>query len=168
MSGRRDLVSDEDLAFFRHAVQDAKPLDQRPLPVSSSGLHRKVFLPVPSHEAPRFAETRPSAPPITGHTEVRLKRGRLAPQARVDLHGHGYEAAYRTLVSFLTRAYAEGKNVVLVITGKGGVLRPHVPLWLNGPELRDVVIGIREAHARHGGSGAFYVALHKRKTLGMR
>ena len=57
---------------------------------------------------------------------------------------------------------------MLVITGKGGVLRPYLPLWLNAPELQDLVIGMREAHAKHGGGGAFYVALQKRKTPGFR
>ncbi len=91
----------------------------------------------------------------------------MEPEARIDLHGHSYENAYRSLVSFLMRAHSDGKRLVLVITGKGGVLRPHLTMWLNVPELQPFVIGIREAHPKHGGSGAFYVALQKRKA-GMR
>jgi DNA-nicking Smr family endonuclease len=49
-----------------------------------------------------------------------------------------------------------------VITGKGGVLRRYLPLWLGQEELKPLVSGIAEAHATHGGSGAFYVALKRR------
>ena len=167
MTGRQGSVSDDDVALFRHAVQGTKPLDKRPTATLSAGLHRKILLPVRSHHVHRFAGTDPASS-IGGHTEARLRRGRLEPEARIDLHGHSYDAAYRLLLSFLARAYAGEKKLVLVITGKGGVLRPHLPLWLNGPELQDVVIGAREAHARHGGAGAFYVALHQRKLPGPR
>jgi DNA-nicking Smr family endonuclease len=120
------------------------------------------------YQAPRFVDNRPAAAPIGGHTEARLRRGRVDPEARIDLHGHNYDSAYRLLVSFLARAYADGKKLVLIITGKSGVLRRHLPLWLNGPELQSVVIGFREAHVRHGGGGTFYVALYKRQGSGIR
>jgi DNA-nicking Smr family endonuclease len=168
MSRRHELVSAEDEALFRHAVRDAKPLVRRVTVTSSAGLHRKVFVPLASHRPADFVATRPAAPEIRGHAEARLRRGRLDPEARIDLHGHSYETAYRSLVAFLTRAYAEDKRLVLVITGKGGVLRPHLALWLNAPELQDLVIGMREAHAKHGGGGAFYVAIQKRKAPGYR
>jgi DNA-nicking Smr family endonuclease len=168
MSHHRQLISDEDAALFRRWVRDAKPLDQRPTAGSFAGQHRKAFLPVPLYQAPRFVDNRPAAAPIGGHTEARLRRGRVDPEARIDLHGHNYDSAYRLLVSFLARAYADGKKLVLIITGKSGVLRQHLPLWLNGPELQSVVIGFREAHVRHGGGGAFYVALYKRQGSGIR
>src|SRR5205085_11754476 len=152
----------------RHARRDAKPLRRRAVAMSSAGLHRNVFTPLPAHRPPEFVAAAPAAPGLRGHTEARLRRGRMEPEARIDLHGYNYDAAYRSLVAFLTRAYADGKRLVLVITGKGGVLRPYLPLWLNGPELQDVVLGMREAHAKHGGGGAYYVALQRRQTPGNR
>ena len=112
---------------------------------------------------PRIVESDLTVRQVAGHVEARLRRGRMEPESRIDLHGYSYEGAYRSLVSFLMRAHAEGKRLVLVITGKGGVLRPHLPAWLNGAELQQLVIGIREAHPKHGGGGAFYVALQKNK-----
>ena len=63
---------------------------------------------------------------------------------------------------------------MLVITGKGsgdaraymderGVLRRMVPQWLSMPDLRSVVLGYEEAHANHGGGGALYVRIRKRR-----
>jgi DNA-nicking Smr family endonuclease len=66
----------------------------------------------------------------------------------------------------MARAYDEGWRAVLVITGKGalgdGVLRRRAPEWLAQPPIRPMVAGISEAHRRHGGEGALYVALKRR------
>jgi DNA-nicking Smr family endonuclease len=42
-----------------------------------------------------------------------------------------------------------------------GILRRSVPLWLEEPELRAIVIGYAAAGARHGGDGALYIRLRK-------
>jgi DNA-nicking Smr family endonuclease len=76
---------------------------------------------------------------------------------------------------FLHRAQAAGHSVILVITGKGGagsgdanfeergVLRRVVPHWLRLPDLRPIVLGFEEASAQHGGSGAIYVRVRRRR-----
>ena len=55
------------------------------------------------------------------------------------------------------------KRLVLVITGKSGVLRRQVPQWLNLPDLRNVVVGFETAAIGHGGEGALYVRLRRMK-----
>jgi DNA-nicking Smr family endonuclease len=52
---------------------------------------------------------------------------------------------------------------VLVITGKGGVLHANIPRWLGEDRFKNLVSGIGPAHIRHGGSGAFYVALKRKR-----
>ena len=97
----------------------------------------------------------------------RLTRARDEMGPRLDLHGLTQDEARARLVGFLGRAYAEGWRAVMVITGKGsrgdGVLRRYTPVWLAAPDLAHIVAGVGEAHRRHGGEGALYVAL-KRKT----
>lgn len=166
MSRRHIIISPKDEALFRHAMRDATPLAKRQVAVTAASTRRRSFMPPPMRREIRFVETVAEAAPIRGHTEARLRRGRLEPEARIDLHGHSYDSAYRLLVAFLARSISEGKRLVLVITGKGGVLRNNLPLWLNGAELAGRVIGLREAHAKHGGGGAFYVALQKRRPSG--
>ena len=166
MNRRHLVISPEDEAFFRHAMRDATPLEKRPVAVTATGTRRRSPVPSPMHRQSQFVEPAAEAAPIRGHTEARLRRGRLEPEARIDLHGHSYDGAYRSLVAFLIRSISEGKRLVLVITGKGGVLRNNLPLWLNGAELGGRIIGMREAHAKHGGGGAFYVALQKRGPAG--
>ncbi len=52
---------------------------------------------------------------------------------------------------------------MLVVTGKGGVLREALPLWLGQADLKPLVSGVAEAHIKHGGSGAFYVSLRRKR-----
>jgi DNA-nicking Smr family endonuclease len=107
-------------------------------------------------------------------TFAQLKRGKTKPEARIDLHGMTAANAHSALTGFLLRAHAEGRRLVLVITGKGdpeggglypearGVLRRQVPHWLDLPPLGPIILQVTEAHQRHGGSGAFYVYLRRR------
>ena len=39
-----------------------------------------------------------------------------------------------------------------MVTGQGGALRREVPLWLNLPELRGVVLAAAHPHAANPGS----------------
>lgn len=102
----------------------------------------------------------------------RMTRGKLRPEARIDLHGMTLAQAHPELVSFILDARARGRRLVLVITGKGrlsddlapmpvrlGRLRHDVPRWLSLPPLREAVLQVAPAHRRHGGEGALYVYL---------
>lgn len=100
-----------------------------------------------------------------------MRRGKLVPEASIDLHGHTLAEAERALARFLERAQASGARVTLVVTGKaaregegrpvGGRIHAEFPHWLNRPENRGRVVGVRPANVRHGGSGAFYVLLRR-------
>lgn len=106
---------------------------------------------------------------IEPNRKTRIARERDPIGARIDLHGMTQDRARAALEGFLGRAYDEGYRSVLVITGKGvqgdGILRRHTPEWLAAPHLAHIVAGVSEAHRRHGGAGALYVAL-KRKPKG--
>jgi DNA-nicking Smr family endonuclease len=88
-------------------------------------------------------------------------------EARLDLHGLRQAEAQRALIDFLRRAQASGLRMAIVVTGKGsrneegGVLRRLVPLWLHGPQMRDLVVGYSEAARHHGGEGALYVQIRR-------
>jgi len=105
-----------------------------------------------------------------------MTRGKLKPEARIDLHGMTIAQAHPELVDFILRAHAAGKRLVLVITGKGknrddggtmpvrqGVLRHQVPQWLSLPPLGPCVLQVSPSHKRHGGEGAYYVYLRRHR-----
>jgi DNA-nicking Smr family endonuclease len=99
----------------------------------------------------------------------RLRRGRLPIDGRLDLHGLTQIEAAERLAEFIAGGEAAGKRCLLVITGKGlardggGILREQVPRWLNQPPNRGRVLAFDYAQAQHGGMGALYVLLKRRR-----
>lgn len=103
-----------------------------------------------------------------------MQRGKLKPDARLDLHGMTLDRAHDRLNRFVMSSHSSGKRLLLVITGKGkhrdtggpipvryGVLRHQVPEWLRLPPLASVVLQVSAAHISHGGEGAYYVYLRR-------
>lgn len=161
MSRRSKPVSAEEEAHFHAVLADAKPLKKRHKPAVQPTQRVRVFVPLPRFpNEPVFYNEQPAAA-IGGHADAHLRRGRLEPEARLDLHGLTHDGAYRALLRFLFGAQAAGHKLILVITGKGGVLRERLPLWLGQAELQPLVAGVSKAHVKHGGGGAFYVLLRK-------
>jgi len=130
----------------------------------------------PKATAAKISRTRTGE--LDGNTAEKLRRGQLAPGARIDLHGMTEAAAHRALHTFLVRAQDDGVRLALVITGVGnpgadegaewmrtphGVLKERVPRWLNERDFAALTSGWARAHRRHGGEGALYVYLRKRK-----
>ncbi|CAN5727474.1 hypothetical protein BH23PSE1_BH23PSE1_16650 [soil metagenome] len=124
--------------------------------------------------APGPLEEGRAGPPLARRQASRLRRGRLAPQARIEPYGMSRERAQWVLVDFVLAAQARDLRLVLVITGKGrpdrgdaliperhGILRHAVPHWLSAPPLSSRVLSVAAAHQRHGGAGALYVTLRR-------
>jgi DNA-nicking Smr family endonuclease len=112
---------------------------------------------------------------LDSHWERRLSRSSTEPDFTLDLHGHNLEQAHRRLDHGLTQAKAMGARLVLLITGKPrpvdaadrgerrGAIRAKILDWLAaGPHGADIA-AVRSAHWRHGGDGALYLVLKRRK-----
>ncbi|OSP55406.1 DNA mismatch repair protein MutS [Pseudoruegeria sp. SK021] len=126
---------------------------------------------------PPLAQRLAAMPPqVDAKTHTKLKRGKLRPDARIDLHGMTLSQAHPVLNRFMMGAYSRQQRLVLVITGKGkdrddggpvpvprGILRHQVPHWLQTPPLNSIVLQVTQAHLRHGGDGAYYVYLRRMK-----
>jgi DNA-nicking Smr family endonuclease len=116
-------------------------------------------------------EAAQNVPGLARRQALRLRRGQLAIEARLDLHGLTQAEAHRALAGFVARSHAAGKRVLLVVTGKGtrpgadgspsGVLRRNVPRWLAEPALRPLVLATAPALSRDGGDGALYLLLRR-------
>jgi DNA-nicking Smr family endonuclease len=177
-------TTDEE-ALFRAAMADAKPIARRN-PVAED----------PQPPAPQSKKAKPAgtAPPVAAHAPVqprnppksvleagkaadldrrtmdKLRKGKMRPEGRLDLHGMTADRALSALNAFLADRQAAGKRCVLVITGKGslkeggGVIRRELPSWLNAPGNRSRVLGFAGAQPNDGGGGAFYVLLKRRRT----
>jgi DNA-nicking Smr family endonuclease len=159
-------TTEEERTLFKTHIDEPRPLK------AAAPKIRK------SNPAPVVARKLAATPnKLDGNTAEKLRRGELAPGARIDMHGMTEAAAHGALLSFLTGAQARGIRLVLVITGVGnpkdqdnaewmraahGVLKQMVPRWLNEKAFAAFHAGSGPAHRRHGGNGALYVYLRKK------
>ncbi|APH60679.1 Smr family protein [Granulibacter bethesdensis] len=124
--------------------------------------------------APTFAQLFPlpagaQPPGVDTGTWNRFRNGRLGATRTLDLHGHTLQRAYHTFEAMLLRAHADGLRCIEVITGRGrtgsgetvGAIRRELPLWINLPHLRPLVLGITYPHAAN--TGSVRILLRKQK-----
>ncbi|MEO1207296.1 MAG: Smr/MutS family protein [Pseudomonadota bacterium] len=160
------------------------------------GRHQDVAQSIPTTPTRAALPIQPPKKPVTQaknaalnpKTLRRVRSGRHAIEARLDLHGLRQHEAHSELRAFLFRCHAKGLRWALVITGKGvrrasfmsaneepdththwsdefagrskpGILRERVPMWLSEPDVRNIVVGFSQAAPQHGGEGAIYVQL---------
>ena len=202
--GGRQVTQDEAELWrqLTHSVDKVKPKPR----VATHG-REAAAAPTPAPSKPQQAQrcdaapasraqaapppTRVPQPPPPAELDRRTLRqvagGKVPIDDVLDLHGLHQDAAHSRLRAFLVSSQAKGHRMVLVITGKGGgvrplasdqrsyrkaggegpgpvsrgVLRRTVPQWLDEPEFRAIVLGYAAAGARHGGDGALYVRLRK-------
>lgn len=192
---RRREPTDSELALWTEVTKDvrraqrkkriAKPLASEPhKKTKEAQAHAQPVAPVPRKPVHLPAKPVRTHHQLDGSTLRRLREGKVDPDAKLDLHGMTQAQAHSRLATFLHRAHDSDLRCVLVVTGKGGgradidrspyepatsghgVLRAIVPRWLTEGDIRRYVSGTAEAHARHGGAGALYVYLRRRKPLG--
>jgi DNA-nicking Smr family endonuclease len=97
----------------------------------------------------------------------KLKQGRYAMEARLDLHRMNAARARREVFEFIEESHRLGVRCVQLIHGKGqtrgerdatAVLKGCVNHWLRQLEI---VQAFHSARPQHGGTGAVYVLLRK-------
>ncbi|MEA3062627.1 MAG: hypothetical protein QOJ94_2408 [Sphingomonadales bacterium] len=135
------------------------PKDDKPAPAKPSA--RK---PAPIAKAPGTT--------LDGTWDRRLARGAVAPDLTVDLHGHNLATAWHLLDRRLEQAIAAGARLLLLVTGnppgperpvKRGAIRAAIGDWLAASRHAGAIAAVRTAHPRHGGAGALYIVLRRRR-----
>ncbi len=178
MAGRR--LSAEERALWARLAQSVRPYraisaparpeapPSPPLPAPQS-LTRAPILPALPQPARRPAAV------LDNGWEKQIKRGALVPDMAIDLHGHSLSAAHTRLDQALAAARMHDVRVLLVVTGKPraaremgaggqrGAIRAEISRWLDSSPHADAIASVRTAHPRHGGDGALYIILRRKK-----
>jgi DNA-nicking Smr family endonuclease len=179
-------LSVEEQQLWDRLAQTVNPMHARPVlrPQPFSGAPRAaVEAPVVARPKGRVPETRPLVPPpkppapviantLDGAWDRRLGNGRAAPDYVIDLHGHTLDSAWRYLDHGLERALRQQARLVLLITGKPrsaervgddrrGIIRAKIADWLTSSRFARQIAAVRNAHPRHGGTGALYLVLRR-------
>jgi DNA-nicking Smr family endonuclease len=164
----------DELALWRRAMGGTAPLREAPAPPALAADPSAPPPARPERRGPGEPARRPSAAldphrpvGLDRRTWLRLKRGQIAIEQTLDLHGRTQADAHDALGRFLAAAQVAGRRCVLVVTGKGlvsgGTLRHMVPRWLNEGAIRERIVAFSPAQARHGGAGALYVLLRRHR-----
>ncbi|GMN02047.1 Smr/MutS family protein [Erythrobacter sp. MTPC3] len=191
MSYPRGLSGEEQAAWARLA-ESVTPLAGRkmpaaPKPDAKTGTVKPPSPPVQPKRprpAPVAQRSKNVAPPpprrmfsseLDSHWNRKLKAGQVAPDYTLDLHGHTLDTAYDRIVSGLDQARAMDARLVLVIAGRErpvdpadrgnrrGAIRAKLLDWLAASHHADSIAAVRRAHIRHGGDGALYLVLKRRR-----
>lgn len=163
-------LSDEEMALWESATKNDKAFKPRkaapasPPPVSKPAAKTPV--------APKRIKAPP--PPAIGETSnvdaatiKRLKRGDYPIDYTLDLHGMDRARAQDAFAAAVARAWDKGERCLLVITGQGreggGVLKSLLPVWISLPEIGPTIVSCLPASRKHGGAGAFYVLVRRKR-----
>ncbi len=160
---RRRTLTDADRAEWAAYARLLRPLHGRELPPEPASPPSPISTPkVEAPASPRPVRTTAlavGASPggLDAASWKRLRSGRLSPERRLDLHGQTAQRAHATLVGFLQAAHADQVRCVEIITGRGegeigGILRRELPMWLNAPALRPLVLAAVHPHPRNPGA----------------
>ncbi|MEJ0048786.1 MAG: Smr/MutS family protein [Rhodospirillales bacterium] len=156
-------MTDRDEADWADYVREVRPLAGRTRPPPPP----REAPTAPAPPAPTVAPRRALPPPdlATGRQPPgldkaswsRFQSGKMAPARTLDLHGKTAQAAYQALERFLHIAHADRLRCVEIITGRGsgehgGVIRRELPLWLNLPALRPMILAAAHPHAANQGA----------------
>jgi DNA-nicking Smr family endonuclease len=179
----RELTG-EEAALWRAVARSVTPLEAVPQVELATSLEDAPSPRLPPRPAapapPKPARTRRPAPRLDAGDpkEARkVARGRREIDATLDLHGLTQDAAHERLCRFVETAQAAGARTLLVVTGKGagearvpfaeaprGILRQRFLEWVEAPPLSPRIASVRGAHQRHGGGGAFYVMVKRKRA----
>lgn len=180
---RRRVLSPDEVRIWQAVATSVTPLPGRVVPALPEDVDDISAAPPAAAAAPAPALPRPAPPPaprvlpaldhgttpgLDKRSAERMKKGEMEIDGRLDLHGMTQDTAHAALVGFISRAYDSGRRCLLVITGKGyregtGVLRANVPRWLNQSPCRERILGFSHARPQHGGEGALYVLIKRRR-----
>ena len=177
--GRR-LAPEETSAWaqVRATVRPMRPEKVIAAPVVIPGPAQKTaksllvstVLPPPA----RVAAPRTNANTLDRSWDRKLSTGAVAPDRTIDLHGHTLASAHAMLDHQLDQAIRRGERMILLVTGRPprkeserpharGAIRAAIGDWLQLSRHTDAIAAVRGAHPRHGGAGALYVILRRRK-----
>lgn len=185
---KNQTKKEDDIALWESVTKDITPLKEN-APKGNPLIEKRKK--EPASVMAHVTHTEPPDPPKrlapkagflgTDHrTQQRLKRGKIAIDARLDLHGMSQSQAYEALSRFIPKAYEAEKRCVLIITGKGlprsgdlsllersrhiGILKRRVPEWLRASPFESYILDVQFARPQHGGDGALYILLRRKRS----
>mgnify|MGYP001301961846 CR=1 FL=1 len=110
-----------------------------------------------------------------------IKKGMFKIDKKIDFHGKSLLESEDSFKSTILECYESGHRCLLFVTGKGlfrpknsennnepklyhGVIRAAFVEWVRSKKFAKYILSYEKASIGHGGDGAFYVYLRKKKN----
>ncbi|MCF3946129.1 Smr/MutS family protein [Acidiphilium sp. AL] len=178
MARSRKPIPEAEQELWARYLRGVQPLQGMPVPPEIEAAAPSEPKPAaPSQRTARPIPKTPRAAPIAIGTApsgldratwTRFRTGRIAPDRTLDLHGMTAANAHLAVTALIAGAAGQGLRCVEIVTGhgrrsggEGGVLRREVPLWLNAPGLRAMILAICHPHVAN--EGALLVLLRRQR-----
>jgi DNA-nicking Smr family endonuclease len=176
-----DPLDPDGRALWRRVTETVRPIAGRAASriIDKAALSKELRnIVIRPKEQPRLAPPHVKAgETLDGGWDRRLRRGIVAPDMTIDLHGHTMIAAHGALEAGLASALSRQARVILLVTGRPpkdsteridgrpvrGAIRASVGDWLAGSRYAGQIAAVRSAHPKHGGAGALYVILRRKR-----
>ncbi|WP_366930211.1 Smr/MutS family protein [uncultured Sphingomonas sp.] len=143
-------------------------------PMKAKAARSPMVAPVASPARAAVPVARSTANTLDRTWDRKLTTGMVTPDRTIDLHGHTLASAHALLDHQLDQAIRLGERTILLVTGRPprkeserpharGAIRAAIGDWLQLSRHADAIAAVRGAHPRHGGAGALYVILRRRR-----
>lgn len=169
---KKRILSEEEKKLWKLVTEGDRKLGEKQVKVTAAPKGYKAA-PLPDAIPAKPVRRLPAAPAqgryadIDKNTADKFRKGHYPIDATLDLHGMTSEKARAALLGFIAAQHRRGHRCLLIVTGKGrsgeGVLKAAFPRWLAEDALSPMILAFDAAKARHGGSGAFYVLLRRKR-----
>ena len=110
-----------------------------------------------------------------------IKKGSLSIDKKIDFHGRTLIESEESFTDSILEYYNSGHRCLLFVTGKGlfksknnektnhpklyhSVIRSAFIQWVKSKKFSKYILSFEQASIEHGGDGAFYVYLRKKKN----
>lgn len=171
---RKRTLTEEEKLLWKHVTRNDIPLviseieEEIPGPKKTKAVKIKTEIPkntpVKNTQKQQPLKAKGDYSGIDKNTAGRFKRGEAPIDATLDLHGMTQTKAHNAFISFVHKHIKLDSRRLLVITGKGsGILQQALPKWLDSPDISGQILAYDEAKAKHGGSGAYYILLKRKR-----
>lgn len=173
---KKSNPNSENPDAFKQAAKDIKLLKSDKIRLRPRVTKPPVSKPVEPNEPSYNLDRAPNIMPVTGDAHIsykhvsisnkilrNLRKGQYNIEAVLDLHGLTSDEAMMAVDQFLHQSVNEGRQVVLIIHGKGHntdmpILKNKLNQWLRA---LNVVLAFCSAAPTHGGQGAMYILLKR-------
>lgn len=170
MQDKKPPCEDEDAQLWEAVKETVTPLNKEKTTIPLPKKPKTVEIIQPAQEVVVKAVHKPVISSICGagkgierSLSKTMRAGNFKIDYQSDLHGKTLEQANRFVHSVVKLSWSDQNRNLLFVTGKSGSIKREFTEWVKQKPTSQMIFYCCPAHKKHGGDGAFYIVLRRRK-----